>query len=179
MNKEKLIKLIKLNKKKFALGFIVTIIAFLFYRKAAIYLFFIFFTALIIYYTKMIHFPIDVSPLFFLEIVITRYYGIKYTLFYIFFAYIIPKTFAGSNMKFDSYVFISISMLANLFVMVFPNMPLMQVGFITSIIQYIGGVIFSMTMKPFFVAVADGIGNVTNNLLWFLLFSDFVVFLLG
>ena len=69
-------------------------------------------TAIIIYYTKLYHLPVDVSPLFFLEITITKYYGLKHTLFYIFLAYIVPKTFAGSNMKFDSYVFIFISLIA-------------------------------------------------------------------
>ena len=33
-------------------------------------------------------------------------------------------------------------------------------------------------MKPFVLAAADGIANVTNNLIWFLIFSDVIVWLL-
>ncbi len=146
-------------------------------KKWFIYSVFVGLTAIIIYYTKLYHIPIDVSPLFFLEIVITRYFGLQFTLLYVFLAYIIPKTFAGSNMKFDSYVFISISMVANAFALLFPTMPLLTVGLITSVIQYVGGIMFSMTMKPFFMAAADGIANVLNNLLWFLIFSDLIVML--
>jgi hypothetical protein len=154
------------------------IVLFFVFKEAALYLIFLGLTAVIIYYSKLYHFPIDISPLFFLEIVITRYYGMQYTLLYVFFGYIIPKTFAGTNMKFDSYAFIAISMLANLFVLMFPNMDLMMVGFITSIVQYFLGVLFSLTMRPLFLAIADGIANVTNNILWFFIFSDFIVWLM-
>ncbi len=168
----------KLSKSYLIMLAVVSIILFLVFKKAALYLVFIAMTAAIIYYTKLYHFPIDISPLFFLEIVITRYYGMQYTLIYVFLGYIIPKTFAGTNMKFDSYMFIAISMLANLFVLLFPSMNLMAVGFITSIFQYFLGVMFSMTMRPFFLAVADGIANVTNNILWFFMFSDLIVWLM-
>ena len=151
------------------------ILMLIFVKSLFLYFMFTVFTAIIIYYTKLYHFPIDISPLFFLEVVITRYYGLPYTLLFILIAYIVPKTFAGSNMKFDSYVFITISMFANFFVLLFPNMPLLTVGFLTSIAQYIGGVIFSLTMKPLFLAAADGIANVMNNILWFLVFSGLIV----
>ena len=167
--------------KRFRIFIVSIMLVFLFftYRKISLYLFFMGVTALIIYYSKLYHVPIDISPLFFLEIVITRYYGMQYTLLYVFTAYIIPKTFAGQNMKFDSYVFIAISMIANVLVLLFPGMPLMMAGFLTSIIQYILGVFFSMTMKPFVLAAADGFANVANNLVWFLIFSDAVVWLLA
>lgn len=174
----KIAKIQPLHKRILIIALLL-LLSFFFIRRASIYLIFTGLTAIIIYYTKLYHVPIDVSPLFFLEIVITRYYGIQYTLLYIVLAYIIPKTFAGSNMKFDSYVFISISMFANIFALIFPNMSLMLVGFLTSIVQYIGGVIFSLTMKPFFIAASDGVANVANNLLWFLIFTDLIIWLLG
>lgn len=165
--------------KSYLIGLgIVSVVLLLLFKKAALYLIFLALTAVIIYYSKLYHFPIDISPLFFFEIVITRYYGMQYTLLYVFFGYIIPKTFAGTNMKFDSYAFIAISMLANLFVLLFPGMDLMLVGFITSVFQYFLGVLFSLTMRPFFLAVADGIANITNNILWFFMFSDFIVWLM-
>jgi hypothetical protein len=167
--------------KKFRLAVFLAVLLFLFftYRKISIYILFIGLTAIIIYYSKLYHLPIDISPLFFLEIVITRYYGFQFTLLYVLLAYIVPKTFAGQNMKFDSYVFIAISMVANILVLVFPGMPLMTVGFLTSVIQYFMGIMFSMTMKPFALAALDGFANVANNLVYFLIFSDLVVWILA
>ncbi|MCM2326061.1 MAG: hypothetical protein NDI94_06360 [Candidatus Woesearchaeota archaeon] len=170
----------KIDAKLIGLIFIVsTILIFFMFKMIALYLVFIGITAMIIYYTKLYHIPIDISPLFFLEVVITRYYGFSYTLAYVLVAYIIPKTLAGTNMKFDSYMFIAVSMVACLFAYAFPTMPLIYLGLLTSIIQYIGGVIFSMTMRPFFLSILDGIANVTNNLLWFLIFSDLITWILG
>ena len=170
-----------LASKRVRLWFFIAAILLLFftYRRMSLYVLFIGITAVIIYYSKLYHVPIDISPLFFLEIVITRYYGFQFTLLYVLLAYIIPKTFAGQNMKFDSYVFIAISMIANVFALVFPGMSLMTVGFLTSIIQYFMGVIFSMTMKPFFLAAADGFANVANNLVYFLIFSDLIILILA
>ena len=150
-------------------------ILFMLTKKLFIFSLFVIFTGIIIYYTKLMHFPIDVSPLFFLEIVITKYYGIAYTILFILLAYIIPKTIAGQSMNWMSYVFISISMFSNLFVLIFPAMPLQTVGYLTSIIQYIGGVIFQSSFKPFFLSAADGFAYVLNNLLWFLIFSEVIV----
>ena len=164
---------------KYLKFFPLLLLMFIFTKRIFIYSIFTVFTAIIIYYTKLYHLPIDVSPLFFLEIVITRYYGMQYTLLFVLLAYILPKTYAGSNMKFDSYVFISISMFANVFALIFPEMPLLAVGLITSIAQYIGGVIFQTTFKPLMFSVGDGIANVANNILWFLIFSDLIVFVMG
>ena len=126
-----------IKTKRFKIGFIILMALFflLFAKRTFIYLFFVGFTAFIIYYSKLYHVPIDVSPLFFLEIVITRYYGIQYTLLYILLAYIIPKTFAGTNMKIDSYIFISIALFSNLFVPFFPGIPLMMMGFFNGLRQ--------------------------------------------
>ena len=146
-------------------------------RKIVFYIFFILITGYITYYSKLYHIPIDVSPLFFLEIVITRYYGIKYTLLFILLAYFGPKILAGHAANWMSYAFVGVSLMANLFVIFFPNMNLQTIGYITSVIQYIGGIFINMTLKPFYFAVADGIANVTNNLLYFLIFTDFIIML--
>ncbi|NTV23818.1 MAG: hypothetical protein HGA85_05595 [Nanoarchaeota archaeon] len=145
-------------------------------KKLVLYSIFVGITAVIIYYTKLMHFPIDISPLFFLEIVITRYYGLGYSLLYIFLAYIIPKTIAGQSMNWMCYIFISLSMVANVFVLFFPSMPLQTVGFLTSVIQYILGVMFQSSFKPLMLSLADGFANVLNNIVWFLIFSDLIVF---
>jgi hypothetical protein len=169
---------LKLNNVKIIAAAVVLLFLFFAERRVFMFAIFVIVTGIIIYYTKLIHFPIDVSPLFFLEIVITRYYGIGFTLLYIFLAYIVPKTFAGTSMKWDSYVFIGISMFANLFVLFFTSMPLHLVGYITSVIQYIGGVLFQSSFKPPFLAALDGLANVTNNIIWFLIFSDLIVFMM-
>ena len=148
------------------------------YKKAAVYLGFVALTAVITYYSKLYHLPFDVTPLFFLEIVITRYYGYEYMLLFILIAYIIPKVVAGSGMNWMSYAFISVSLLANALSLMLTGLSLQTVGYITSVIQYIGGIFVGMVGRPFYIAASDGIANVTNNLLWFLIFSDVVVFLL-
>jgi len=168
----------KENKLLFWVIAFILIILFFIARRSFLYVFFIAITALIIYYSKFYHIPIDVSPLFFLEIVITRYYSFNHTLLYVLLGYIIPKTFAGSNMKMDSYIFIAISMIANLVSLLFPTMHLMTLGFLMSIIQYVGGILYSTTMRPLVIAAVDGIANVMNNLVWFLIFSDLIIWLL-
>jgi hypothetical protein len=101
-----------------------------------------------------------------------------YTLLFILLAYIIPKTIAGQSMNWISYVFISISLISNFIVIFLPSMPLQYLGYLTSIVQYVGGVLFQSRIKPFFISMADGIANTVNNLIWFLIFSDLIVFLM-
>jgi len=165
------------NFKYFLLGLFV-IVLFNFAKKTFLYVAFTAFTSVIIYYSKLYHFPIDISPLFFLEIVITRYYGIQWTLLYILIGYIIPKTFAGSSMNWMSYVFISIGLIPCIISIFFKTVPLVYVGYASSVIQYIGGVLFQSTLKPMLLSLGDGVANVANNMIWFLIFSDLVVWLL-
>ena len=172
-------KKIKIDYKKviFIIVLIFLMIFFKQFRKAVLYVFFILITGYITYYSKLYHLPIDVSPLFFLEIVITRYYGIKYTLLFILIAYFGPKMLAGHAANWRSYAFIAVSIIANIVAVYLPNMGIQTLGYLTSVIQYIGGIFITMTMKPFYFAAADGIANVTNNLLYFLIFSEFIVLL--
>ena len=182
-NKKKLSKLFfaMLNTKevRFLLLGLLLIITFISAKKTFLYVLFTVFTGIIIYYSKLYHFPIDVSPLFFLEVVITRYYGLQWTLLFILLGYIIPKTFAGSSMNWESYIFIGIGLVPCAISMFFKQVPLVYIGYVSSVIQYIGGVMFQATMKPIVLCLSDGIANVTNNILWFLIFSDIIVFLLG
>ncbi len=179
-------KLQKLSKNIFTkknliifLTLIIGIFLFRSYKKITLYSFFIIITGIIVYYSKLYHIPFDVTPLFFLEIVITRYFGLKYTLIYILLAYVLPKTMAGSGMNVISYAFITVSVVCNFLSLFMTGLGLQTVGYVTSIIQYVGGIFVSMTMvgKPFMFSALDGIANVTNNLLWFLIFSDLIVFL--
>jgi hypothetical protein len=156
----------------------IALILFILTRKLFLFALFVGITCIIVYYTKLVHFPIDVSPLFFLEIVITKYYKFGYTLLFILLAYIIPKAIAGTSMHFDSYLFILISLISNLVVLFFPMIPLQILGYLTSVIQYIGGAIYQSTFKPVFLCLADGFANVLNNLLWFLIFSEISVMLM-
>jgi len=149
------------------------------YKKRAIYVTFLILNGIIIYYSKLYHFPIDVSPLFFLEIVITRYYGLEWTLLFILLSYIVPKTLAGSSMNWMSYIFISIGLIPVVISMFFKNVPLVYLGYASSVIQYIGGVLFQSTMRPMLLCLGDGVANVLNNIIWFLLFSDVIVWILA
>jgi hypothetical protein len=170
----------KLNpKSRLTLIMLILIILLLIFiaRRASFYVIFILITGIITYYSKLYHIPIDVSPLFFFQVVITRYYGIGFTLLFVFLGYIIPKLLAGSGMKWESYAFV-ISSLTVSYLSSFIALPLHLVGYLASILQYAGGIFISMVSKPFFLSAADGIANTVNNLLWFLIFSDLVVFLL-
>ena len=164
---------------RFLLLGLILIITFLSAKRTFLYVLFTIFTGIIIYYSKLYHFPIDVSPLFFLEVVIARYYGLQYTLLFILLGYIIPKTFAGSSMNWESYVFIGIGLVPVTISIFFKQVPLVYVGYASSVIQYIGGVMFQSTLKPIVLCLSDGIANITNNILWFLIFSEIVVWLLG
>ena len=165
------------NFKYYLLGFFILVLL-LFAKKTSFYLMFIGINAVIIFYSKLYHLPIDVSPLFFFEIVITRYYGLNYTLIFILLSYIIPKILAGQGMKWESYAFIGVSILINVISLYMTGLSIQTVGFITSIFQYIGGIFIGMVMRPFVLAAIDGVANITNNLIWFLIFSDLVVWLL-
>ncbi len=141
---------------------------------------FILLTYIIVYYTKLWHVPIDVSPLFFFGVIITKYYGFGYVLIFYFIGYLIPKTLAGHSANWLSYVFISISWLSFLCVYLFPSsMSLQILGYITSIIQFVLSAVFQSTMKPLLISLGDGIANVLNNLIWFLIFSDAIVWIMN
>jgi hypothetical protein len=162
--------------RKLLLG-VTLLLILIFMKKTFLFVVFIALTAIITYYTKLYHVPIDISPLFFLQIVITRYYGLKYTAIFILLGYFVPKIIAGHAANWMSYAFIGLSMLCNLLSVYMGGLSLQAVGYITSVIQYIGGIFITMTMKPFYFAALDGIANVTNNLIWFLIFSDFIILL--
>jgi hypothetical protein len=159
---------------------IVLILSLFFKKMITLYIIFTAITYVIVYYTKLWHVPIDISPLFFLGVVITRYYGFQYMILFYTIAYLIPKTLAGHTANWLSYIFISISWLSFLFVYIAPaSMSLQTMGYLTSIIQFVLSAMFQSTMKPLLVSLADGVGNVLNNLVWFLIFSDMIVFIMG
>ncbi|MBN2368797.1 hypothetical protein JXC34_07275 [Candidatus Woesearchaeota archaeon] len=169
------------NKKiRYALVIILACVLFFFKKMISLYVVFTAMTAIIVYYSKLWHIPIDVSPLFFLGVVITRYYGFQYMMLFYLVAYLIPKTLTGHTANWLSYIFISISWLSFLFVYIAPgSMSLQTMGYLTSIIQFVLSAMFQTTMKPLLISIADGVGNVLNNLIWFLIFSDLIVFLMG
>jgi len=173
-----LLAIINTKEIRYVLIGLLLLITFISAKKAFVYVIFLILNGYIIYYTKLYHVPIDVSPLFFLEIVITRYYGLQWMLLFVFVSYIIPKTMAGSSMNWISYVYISIGLVPCIISVFFTTVPLVYVGYASSIIMYIGGAIFTSTMQPMILALSDGVANVTNNMLWFLIFSDLMVFLL-
>jgi len=177
--KKQITAIFKAKEMKYILLGLLLIITFLSAKKTFLYVIFTIFTSIIIYYSKLYHFPIDVSPLFFLEVVIARYYGLQWTLLFILLAYIVPKTLAGSSMNWESYIFIAIGLIPVTVSIFFKQVPLIYVGYASSIVQYIGGVIFQSRMKPLILCLSDGVANVTNNMLWFLIFSDLMVLLLG
>lgn len=158
---------------------LIAIVLFFKVRRISLYIIFVLITGILTYIKKLYHLPIDITPLFFLEIVITRYYGLGYMLLFILLGYVIPAVLGGGGFKWESYAFVSVSIFCNLISVFMVGLELQVVGYLTSIIQYVGGIFIGMVMKPFFVAAADGIANVTNNLLWFLIFTDLVIFLLG
>ncbi len=158
----------------------VLILLIMFTKKWFVFGVFTILTYYIVYYTKLWHVPIDVSPLFFFGVVITRYYGFGNMLLFYLLAYFIPKTLTGHSASWISYIFVSISWASFLCVFLFPSsMSLQLLGYITSVIQFTLSAMFQSTMKPLMMSIADGIGNVMNNLIWFLIFSDLVVWILG
>ncbi|MEM3374764.1 MAG: hypothetical protein QXE31_06150 [Candidatus Woesearchaeota archaeon] len=168
----------KYNLTKY-LKYIAIIILFFLNKKWFVFGIFTILTYIIIYYSKLWHLPIDVSPLFFFGLVITKYYGYQYMILFYILAYFIPKTLAGQSANWLSYIFISISWLSFLTVFLLPKtLDLRILGYITSIIQFTLAAMFQATMKPLFIAIIDGIGNVLNNLLWFLIFSDLIVWIM-
>ena len=155
------------------------ILSLLAFRKATLYLVFLMVTAVITYYSKLYHLPFDISPLFFFQIVITKYYGFSYTLAYIPFAYIIPKILAGSGFNWESYAFLAVELVANIPVIFLSSLNLEALGMIAIVMLYFGGLCIGLISKPFFVAALDGIANNLGNLTWFLIFSHLISILLG
>ena len=62
--------LLKSKKLGIALLIIFILILFIFAKKASLYLIFVAVTGILTYIKKLYHLPVDISPLFFLEIVI-------------------------------------------------------------------------------------------------------------
>ena len=128
------------------------------------------------YYQKLYHLPIDLSPLFFLECVITKYYGLSYTLLFVLIAYLVPKAMVGGLGNWISYVFISIGIMGTLPFILIPGFDLMTGGLLGCLILYLGAAIFQSIGlgKNFIICLSDGIGNILPNIVWFLIFSDVI-----
>ncbi|MEM4397735.1 MAG: hypothetical protein QW757_03885 [Candidatus Woesearchaeota archaeon] len=160
------------------LKFLLIILFFFISKKWFVFSVFTILTYYIIYYSKLWHLPLDVSPLFFFGVIITKYYGFQYMMLFYLLAYFIPKTLAGQSANWISYIFILISWFSFLTVFLFPSLNLRILGYITSLIQFTLSAMFQSTMKPLFISILDGIGNVLNNLIWFLIFSDIIVWIM-
>ncbi|MBT3720736.1 hypothetical protein HN789_04025 [archaeon] len=157
-------------------GLIVIILIFRFAKKTALFVIFAVLTYQIVYYQKLYHLPIDLSPLFFLECVITKYYGLSYTLLFVLIAYLVPKAMVGGLGNWISYVFISIGIMGTLPFILIPGFDLMTGGLLGCLILYLGAAIFQSIGlgKNFIICLSDGIGNILPNIVWFLIFSDVI-----
>lgn len=155
---------------------IVIILIFMFAKNAALFVIFVVVTYQIVYYQKLYHLPMDLSPLFFLECVITKHYGVGYTFLFVFLAYLVPKAMVGGLGNWVSYVFISIGILGTLPFMIYPGFDLFTGGMFGCLILYFGAALFQtfgLGMNMIF-CLSDGIGNVLPNVVWFLIFSDVI-----
>ncbi len=167
--------------KRYIIAIVLLLLLFIFFRETAMFVFFVVLTGTIAYYSKLYHMPFDISPLFFFQIAVTRYYGPGYMLILVFFGYIIPKFAAGGGTNMISYVFILQSSLISLMTLLppFAGMDLLTLGLITTVLQYIGGTLINLTMKPLMFSLLEGLATATNNLIYFLALSDVVVFLVS
>jgi hypothetical protein len=176
-------KLQKILKSKIFQGLVLLIaivLIFTFAKNAALFVIFVVLTYQIVYYVKLYHFPIDISPLFFLECVITKYYGFGYTLLFVFLAYLVPKAMVGGLGNWISYVFISIGLMGTIPFMIYPGLDLFTGGMIGCLILYFGAAMFQtfgLGMNLIF-CLSDGVGNVLPNIVWFLIFSDVIALIL-
>lgn len=169
----------KILKSKIFQGIVVIlvlIIIFRFAKKAAMFLIFTIITYQITYYAKLYHLPFDISPLFFLECVITKFYGLNYTMLFILLSYLVPKALVGGLGNWQSYVFLTIGIIGNLPFILFPSFDLFIGGMIANLILYIGGIIGQNVLmgKNVFICISDGVANIMNNVVWFLIFSDLI-----
>lgn len=165
---------LSIGKTKVILLFLFVILITLVYRKTGLYLLFILVTGTITFYSKLMFIPFDVSPFFFFQIVIAKYYGIILIIPLIIFGYIIPKLMAGRGIDFPTILYIGVATLISYVSTFLQSMKLGYIGIVSSIVNYIFSGIIGKIEKPIVFAFLHGIPYLTVNILWFLLFGDII-----
>lgn len=147
-------------------------------KKPFVFAAFIIISGIFAYYSALSMLPIEIGPFFFFEVVLARYFGINYVIIFAIAGYLMPKLLAGGGLKITGYAFIPIIILIA-YVTSFFTYNLATLGYIACFVLYLAEAMINMIFEPFPLYFIDVLDDLVNNLAWFLLFSNVIVFLLG
>jgi len=86
------------------------------------------------YSTKL---PFDITPIFFLSILITNMYGFGYTVLFVILSGLIPSVISGGEASMDSFMYLGVNLLVNLLSIQFLGNNIVFGGIILSVVYSI------------------------------------------
>ncbi|MFH2020372.1 MAG: hypothetical protein ABIJ34_03095 [archaeon] len=135
----------KIKFTRFLLFILILVFLILILRKAAIYIFFTIITGLFVYLNYHIRFPIDLSPVLFFSLIISREYSFWLSVIFIILSGIIPMIFAGGTFDHTTLFYAALVVFINFISSILSKQPLLYVLIPLIIIHHIIAGIGSIT----------------------------------
>ena len=148
----------------------------LFFKKFLLYLAFCAVAITITYINYYLRIPVDLTPIFFLSVIISFGYGFFYSMLFVIIVSLPPKIFSGADFGIQNIVYVIINIMVNLFlVSVWPS-NIILFGIIGAVVYclmsaVISGIIKGEIEKELLVSII----NIGINLFYFLNFSSFLL----
>lgn len=134
-------------------------------------------SGLLVFINYTIKVPVDFTPVFFFSILITRFYGIGYSLLFLVIGGVLPTLISGVVIDVNYFLVLIITVLINLVSLFFTTFNLIIVGIIlTFIYSILDGVVNIFFGEDLMKEVISVVFNISVNTLYF---SKFGLFLIG
>ncbi len=165
--------------KKYLLIPLFLIIFFLIDKRYFVYGFLTVFSGIFsFYHDKINRTPIDFKMPLFFGIIITRYYGLHFTLVFFILSDVIPSLLGGGRIQGPTLFFYAWYFIINAAVLLFPQTNIIVIGIILVIVEFFGSII----IKSFFgipgaVAIVSSVLSVLTRVVYFLTLGEVFQFL--
>lgn len=129
------------------------------------------------YHDKHNRTPFDFRPALFLGIIITRFYGLEYTLAYFIISNVIPTILAGGRIEGSTFIFYVEFFVFFASVLLFPKADIIFLGIILICIEAVLGTFINQFFGvPGFLAISAGIIAICVRAIYFMTIGEFMVF---
>ena len=128
------------------------------------------------YHDKHNHSPIDFKLALFMGILVTKYFGLTFTILFFIFSDLIPSILGGGSIEGADLLFIGWYFIVNSVVLLFPGADIVVLGIFLVLLETIGStMIKSFTGFPGMVAFLSSLMSVLVRIVYFLTLGGFFV----
>lgn len=131
------------------------------------------------YHSKYNRTPIDFKLALFLGLYITRHYGLLFTMLFFILTDIIPAILGGESVSGPDLFFFGWYFIVNAIVLLFPAMPMSQLGPILVIVESVGSIYINSQIAgiPGFLSIWIQLINIMARIVYFLTLGNIMEFL--